>query len=87
MVKNNIQILEDEKTLVNLLQKKESTFNELSLIIDGHSTKLSGSLKKLESKGLISSFWKKEYDEQNDHTRITKIYLTPQNFLKLTGGK
>ncbi len=84
MIKDNIPVFEDEKTLVTLLGKKESTFNELALIREKNSTSLSRSLKKLEKKGLINSFWKKEFNEKDGHTRITKIYLTTsQNFSKL----
>ena len=81
---NMITLFEDEKILLNLLRKKESTFNELEMIREKNHTRLSRSLRKLERKGLVDSFWKKEYDEKNGHTKITKIYLTnSQNFSKL----
>lgn len=84
MIKNTIPIFEDEKILVNLLQKKESTLNELSLIREKSFTVLSSTLKRLEKKGTINSFWKKEFNEKNGHTRIIKIYITdPQNFSSL----
>lgn len=84
MIKDIIPVFEDEKTLITLLGKKESTFNELSLIREKNSTSLSRTLKKLEKKGLINSLWKKEFNEKNGHTMITKIYLTnSQNFSKL----
>lgn len=79
MEKEQNSIFEDEKTLVQLLRRKESTFTELALVREKNSTTLSRSLRNLERKGWINSLWKKEFNERNGHTKITRIYMLAED--------
>lgn len=73
-----------KRQVLRLLSKKQSTLRELNSVTNLNSTNIACILLDLERKKLIKSFWKKEFNEKNGHTRITKTYLTnSQNFSKL----
>ncbi len=81
---SNRGIIRKRNQIVKLLSKRDYTFNEIHSKLNLKPIEAVPILKDLETKKIIQSSWKKEFNEKDGHTRITKIFLTnSQNFSKL----